>query len=749
GYPIPNSAYPEDIKVSLDSRDQNSELIGTYTASVYPCRTKVDGRLKANLTNKLRFAVNLNTNDEEEDQWADLKNWDFRYGRTAYGFLNKAIRLVPGDTVVLDTLVTNPNVYNANTIIRQGRPIWMDDKFIYKYDAATNGNSVLADTEADQFGADFTTRGELNIRVDYDLAVAMLTPPNRVNEEMALDTVLSVVVNDGHSGINKIDLPLMVNVEPIITSATVLPPAKEDFEYNPELMDKSKMITVKDPNFGQAHYFEILYTSSYPGVDRIPRDPCFPDADPTNYWDISDKKTAPEWLKINRQSGLLYGIPGVKDAPRNESVTILCWDEDDLVAMQTFSIFVDSTRHKPTIESSPRVICVENGGEYLDSIKVKDLDLLRGRQAGDPTETLTFEIENPIPSNTVLEPTTISGIQENPDQVVYIKSTDFNAPRDPDGKVTIRIKVTDEAGLTDELIYRVKLSDKTEFTCPIRVANNQGSYQDLVFGTGRGATTGDGLDNEVKGTLDANYCEYEIPPLPQTDVFDARWDIPTVNGVLRNIFPSAVANPPAQLRIFKCIFQSGGEGATTSSHFPIVVTWSMDNIPSKTDATKNPIGSSWYIKDNQSDGNVFRYNMNTGEGTSAPDIQGSVDGRNFTLTINRKSLNGFIIVHDWTSDVKDVDNNLTTGISSVSPNPMARTTEIKFNVAQKSNVRLEVIDELGKVVSVIADGEFTPGPYSRNWDARDNSGHELSSGTYTCRLVAGSVTSTEQIVIVK
>lgn len=748
GYPIQNPQYPEEFRVTLDSKNnQNTELIGTYTASVYPCRTKVDGRLKANLTNKLRFAVNLNTNDEEEDQWAEEKNWDFRFGRTVYGFLNKAYRQADDELVVLDTLVTNPNIYNGNTVIRQGRPIWMDDKFIYKYDS--NGNSVISDTEKDEFGADFTTKGELNIRVDYDMAVSLLTPPNRTNEEMALDTVLSVVVNDGHGGINKIDLPLMVNVEPIITTATVLPPAKEDIEYNPQLMDKTKMIQVKDPNFGQTHYFEILYPNSYPGVDRIPRDPCFPDADPTNYWDISDKKTAPEWLKINKQSGLLYGIPGVKDAPRNESVTILCWDEDDLVTMQTFSIFVDSTRHQPRIEASPIVKCVENGGDYLDSIKVRDLDLLRGRQAGDPTETLTFEIESPIPSNTVLDPTTISGIQENPDQVVYIRSTGFNAPRDPDGKVTIRIKVTDEAGLTDELIYRLRFSDKTYFVCPVKVENNLGAFQWLEFGTGQGATTGEGLDSDTLGTLDANYCEFELPPLPHEDVFDARWDIPTVNGIIRNIFPVGVTNPPGQMRIYKCIFNSGGVAGNTSNYYPIRVSWDMNRVPSKTDAVKNPTGSSWYIKDLGSDGNVFRYDMNTGIGTSAPDIIMSQANGIITLTIDRSSIKEFIIVHDWTSGVDDGETNLTTGITSVSPNPMARTTDIKFNIAQKSNIRLEVIDELGKLVSVITDGDYAPGSYHFDWEARDISGHELSSGTYTCRLIAGAVTSTEKIVIVK
>ena len=46
-----------------------------------------------------------------------------------------------------------------------------------------------------------------------------------------------------------------------------------------------------------------------------------------------------------------------------------------------------------------------------------------------------------------------------------------------------------------------------DFSCDITVTNNKGGSQVLTFCTAIDATTGDGLDNEPVGQLDAKYCE--------------------------------------------------------------------------------------------------------------------------------------------------------------------------------------------------------------------------------------------------
>jgi len=111
-------ATPEEAENQAETIYKRIDRAGTnvvpyviYKPSVYTCGMTSDGKLKANLTNKLRFQVDFNTDDELEDQAAVTLNpsgWDFRFGKTAYGFMNIAIRNrdwwnSPGDTAVIDT----------------------------------------------------------------------------------------------------------------------------------------------------------------------------------------------------------------------------------------------------------------------------------------------------------------------------------------------------------------------------------------------------------------------------------------------------------------------------------------------------------------------------------------------------------------------------------------------------------------------------------------------------------------------
>jgi flagellar hook assembly protein FlgD len=62
---------------------------------------------------------------------------------------------------------------------------------------------------------------------------------------------------------------------------------------------------------------------------------------------------------------------------------------------------------------------------------------------------------------------------------------------------------------------------------------------------------------------------------------------------------------------------------------------------------------------------------------------------------------------------------------------------------------MEVLDVLGNVVAIAADGIYKPGMNTILWSAKDLNGQDLSSGTYTCRMTAGSSVSTYKMVIVK
>ena len=160
------------------------------------------------------------------------------------------------------------------------------------------------------------------------------------------------------------------------------------------------------------------------------------------------------------------------------------------------------------------------------------------------------------------------------------------------------------------LIFRLNISQPVDFVATVTITNTKGSTQDLLFGTSsvQGTSTGDGNDNEYKGKLDVDLCEWELPPVPFSDVFDARWTIINRNGVLRNIFPTAQASIPKNF-IYKGEFQAGGVMGGSSPLYPVTISWKPDEIPAITDKVKNPAGSSWYLKDRFSDGSMFIFNM--------------------------------------------------------------------------------------------------------------------------------------------
>ncbi len=736
--------------------DGDEEIIGQYVPSVYPCRQARDGRLLANLTNKLRFQVDFNTNDELEDSWVE-NNWDFRFGRTAYGFQSRNIRLNDnsgrgGEEVIIDT------------VLETTRPVWMSNDYIYVYDSDTTG---------DEFAADFTTYGKLNVRIDSAMAIDLLTPTIQFNDALNLDTLFTVIVNDGHGGINSLELPVMINVEPKILTET-LPPAKEDIDYNPELRDTTKMIQIFDPNFYQDHTFALAYDdealnqlglSELALPDSIRRDPCFSEAGwhYLRQYDeegnlIYDLKTTPTWLRINKETGLLYGTPGVKDAPRNEKVTVIVFDEDSLAAIKVFDLRVDSTNHCSGITAAPAARCIDQGGKYEDIIYVYDRDLMRGRVEGDPTEDITITVLEPTGLKIEVmgddgnwsEDNHIKGIRNNDTAKVRISTDNFTGAPDQDGRVTIKVVVKDAYGCLDTLIYKVKYSMATDFVADIVIRNNKGAENTLQFGTAPFATSGYGLDGEELGHLDSNYCEYELPPIPHQDIFDVRWTIPNSNGIYRNIFMTGSADKPGEKRIYRGRLQSGGEAGNTSNHYPLTLKWNTTQIPAVDDAEKNASAGSWIIRDAYSSGNVFHYDMHTGEGFSTSDVEFSKEGDMITLTIYSDVIDAFQILYNWNPvGVEEPVAGYTTGLASVTPNPMTSEANINFSTAYREQIKIEVVDELGKVVKVLTDDSYAPGNYQIRWNGKDVYGNDCPNGSYTVRMVAGTVVTSTPVVIVK
>lgn len=85
------------------------------------------------------------------------------------------------------------------------------------------------------------------------------------------------------------------------------------------------------------------------------------------------------------------------------------------------------------------------------------------------------------------------------------------------------------------------------------------------------------------------------------------------------------------------------------------------------------------------------------------------------------------------------------------PNPSSGSIVLSFKCPNRSLVRLEIIDALGRPVILLYDDvvEGVSQRYVLGWDGRSNNGTEVPSGAYFCKLTAGGTTVSKVITITR
>jgi flagellar hook assembly protein FlgD len=83
------------------------------------------------------------------------------------------------------------------------------------------------------------------------------------------------------------------------------------------------------------------------------------------------------------------------------------------------------------------------------------------------------------------------------------------------------------------------------------------------------------------------------------------------------------------------------------------------------------------------------------------------------------------------------------------PNPFNPSTVINFSIANRGNVRLEVFDVLGRLVTTIVNQEMGAGSYRVVWEGSDRNGAKVSSGIYFYRIRSGSFTASKKMLMLK
>jgi hypothetical protein len=83
---------------------------------------------------------------------------------------------------------------------------------------------------------------------------------------------------------------------------------------------------------------------------------------------------------------------------------------------------------------------------------------------------------------------------------------------------------------------------------------------------------------------------------------------------------------------------------------------------------------------------------------------------------------------------------------SLSPNPFVASTDVRFDLARRQRVRVEVVDLLGRRVRTLVDEDLAAGEHALAWDGRDESSRAVAAGIYFVRFSGESLSQTRRVV---
>jgi chitinase len=81
------------------------------------------------------------------------------------------------------------------------------------------------------------------------------------------------------------------------------------------------------------------------------------------------------------------------------------------------------------------------------------------------------------------------------------------------------------------------------------------------------------------------------------------------------------------------------------------------------------------------------------------------------------------------------------------PNPFNAETTIPFILPQTANVKIEIMNVLGRRMAVLCEQMTAAGSHSVRWDGRAMDGAPACSGVYFCRLQAGDFVKTVKMIL--
>ncbi len=100
------------------------------------------------------------------------------------------------------------------------------------------------------------------------------------------------------------------------------------------------------------------------------------------------------------------------------------------------------------------------------------------------------------------------------------------------------------------------------------------------------------------------------------------------------------------------------------------------------------------------------------------------------------------------TDEKVVDNSIPKLLQNY-PNPFNPTTLIEYQIPVEGNVKLEIYNSIGQLVSVLVDGYQNAGSQKVTWNGKDSFGSTVATGIYFYRIKTISISQVKKMILIK
>ena len=100
---------------------------------------------------------------------------------------------------------------------------------------------------------------------------------------------------------------------------------------------------------------------------------------------------------------------------------------------------------------------------------------------------------------------------------------------------------------------------------------------------------------------------------------------------------------------------------------------------------------------------------------------------------------------------EDVASSLPTHFRLMQnfPNPFNPTTNIQFEILERTDIKLELFDVMGKNVATLFKGSKNPGLHQIKWNGTNDQGQLLSTGIYFYKLTSKNLTQARKLLFAK